>query len=384
MSHTPQDERDGLPSASGMDRYVHCPGAWAACRSAPPSPGGKLAVQGTRIHDAIKDDTEEDLEVDEAVIKANLQKLEVNALTQWTEDNAVDPIPSPLLREERLYFRAAKTLEPIATAKLDVAYLGNSSALNINYKTGFKIASDARGSWQLRTEMLCLWHTYQQLTHVRVAFAQSRLGDRYDYCDYDLRDIKHSEAELRHVLWKITLPGQPRNPGPWCAYCPAAATCPQASAYVLVVGLIVPLAGGVSGLTPEGQKLVWAQKGAVTAIFKSIEASLKALSDEDLAAIGMKREPNSDTRFVTDPQKLFELLYTNGLLMPNTEKDPDVSAREFHSWNKTTLGKLEKAVIPRLAAQKNITHAEAGKLLGELMKPVLGSNQRSPSLALND
>jgi hypothetical protein len=64
----------------------------------------------------------------------------------------------------------------------------------------------------------------------------------------------------------------------------------------------------VGKLTPEGLKKLWQSKSMLKSIMDAADARLKAMPDEQLAALGLAKKTGSERRSCTDPQKALSLL----------------------------------------------------------------------------
>ena len=113
-----KDIREGLPSASGMERFVNCAGSHQAEVGMPPLPEQKVTASGTDIHDALKTGDSENLEEDDAAVAKRLAGMETKALEDWTLACLPAHVTRPArVAEERLWIRDRKTLDLVASAQ---------------------------------------------------------------------------------------------------------------------------------------------------------------------------------------------------------------------------------------------------------------------------
>lgn len=308
-----RDERLGLASASSMDRRDHCPGSLVAERGAPYLEEEDTATSGTRIHHALETGDDSELDMSEEEIKANLDRLEKNAVAKWREDFNISKEPR-VVREQRHWIRNAE-LDLIASARPDVEYHAQDHALVINYKTGYKDPTPTEINWQVRTEAVAVHSDNPNLVHVRAAIAASRLASRFDYCDFDARSLGLGQREIEFVVWRSNKPGAPRVPGTWCRYCKARSDCREAAGYSLLPTVGMPdksdelaLLQAVSRLTPQHLSYLYCRKSTIAAILDAVEQRLKSLPEEELRLAGYEIAPGNTYRDITDTVGAFNAL----------------------------------------------------------------------------
>ncbi len=371
------DERAGLPSASGADKLFHCPGSLNAEQGhePPAAEDNDAATQGTRIHAALENDQSDALDSEETKIYIRLTEFGWSILREWMADNDLDQRQCAAGREERFWIRDRQSGGRIASAKLDRCFVCGEHGLALDFKTGFLDAAPSYVNTQLRIQALALWHEYPQLAKIRVAIAQVRFGGRTDYCDYGIEDLRESDAELLHALWKASQPAAPRYPGSWCRYCRAAGDCREAAAYSLLPVIYrhrsaEEIAVMVSELSPFDLAKIHSHKGIAEVVFKAVDARLKEMSCNELAQVGLCLKPNSPAREVINVAALHEILRQREL----------VTTDEFLKLCKIPIGETEKLAAPRLAAQSHLKAGEAKAKLADIIAPTVRLNERSPSL----
>lgn len=378
-----QDERFGLPSASAMDRVVNCPGSVSLELICPPTKEEAVTEQGDRIHKALETSETIGLTPEDIKIYSRLKNLEDEAHANWQSEFSIEE--HSLSREQRLWINHPQTFKPLCSAKLDLFFIATGRALVIDWKTGFKDATPSESNWQLRTQLVALYQSNPTLKHIRVAIGQSRFITKFDFCDYTLADIQHSERELLHHLWKAEQPDAPRRPGDHCRYCKARGFCKEAAAWSLVpvieVGNIEAKSAKqsksvvrdrVSKLSLEACAAIWERSKIANQIFDCIEERLKDLPVDELNQLGLGLKETGSVRECTDAQKLFEILYENGLC---------TDEKEFTTFLKPALTKMEDVVVPRLAEKKGITQEMAKLLIYDIVSPAVLVKPKSPSLS---
>ena len=123
------DERQGLPSASGMQRLFLCPGSWNAERKCPVDEESDDAALGTMLHAHMEQGTmPEDSEDAEAVawcheMEIYLCEKHLGMKKDWTDVQT--------LRETRLFER-----DRLFSGKPDMVAVWDRKAFVVDYKFG--------------------------------------------------------------------------------------------------------------------------------------------------------------------------------------------------------------------------------------------------------
>lgn len=366
------DERAGLGSASSAERDVNCPGWRNLTRGLPSEAGSAVAASGTAIHKAWETGDDSALDEDEADIAAALKRVEDVESARWMQENSLDAVPA-VLREERLWIRNRQTLEPLYSAQVDVAYVAKHNALIIDGKTGFKDATPSEINWQLRVQAIALWQEYPDLKRIRVAIAQGRFRPKFDPTDYELSDLLNAERDLLFHIWRTKQPDAPRVAGTWCRYCQGKAYCHEAATWAMVVAAqtreAVPTDKATavlyaSRLTPPQLAQIHARKTIIEAVLDAVNNRLKAMTDEQLAEIGLAKKPGAKKKEITDQAKARELLKA-------ALTDEQINAA-------SSISRSKAAEI--LHALTKCTKKEAGAQIDTILAPVLEEKQNSPSV----
>lgn len=298
------DPRAGLPSASSMDRYAHCPGSWSTEAGLPELPTADVTQDGTDIHEALETGDDSDLGMTQKEIATKLKSMEADAVAQWMQDFNLDG-PVTVIREERLWVHDRRTLDPLVSAQLDVGFQCGNYGLVLDFKTGFKGATPSEVSWQSRVQTIAFWQEKfdDKVQCIRAGFAASRLASKLDTTDYAPESLQRVFYELQHVLWRIKQPNAPRVPGAHCRYCRAQSTCPEAATFAMLptCGLSVlkkdqlSVVEAVQRMTPQDLALVHSRKSLAESIFKMVDERIRNLSEADLAAAGLSLGPPRKT-----------------------------------------------------------------------------------------
>lgn len=373
MTTPEKDIREGLPSASGTERFVNCAGSHQAEQGMPPLPEQAVTRSGTEIHDALESGDDSALEEDDATVAKRLSGMEHKATDDWMRDRGFDYIGTAH-REERLWIRDRKTLDLIASAQLDVFYIQGTEALFIDFKSGFKKTTASEKNWQVLTQALALWHEYPQLTNFRGGIAASRLTSTLDLVEYSAEQLAFAERELQLAVWKSKQPNPPRTPGSWCQYCRANGHCTEAAAYssiVLFNGDLkdwskLSIIEAVAKMEPAQMAHVFVRSKIANIIFENVEARLKNMPAAELEKIGLNLKPGAEKRSLTDVPKAWETIAS---LLTEPERLACISI---------AIGKLTKAI----AKKKNLKEADAKILLEQTLSGLIVKTQNKPSLEI--
>jgi CRISPR/Cas system-associated exonuclease Cas4 (RecB family) len=373
------DERENKPSASGMYMLSACPGSAKAQEGLPELPAQKVTEDGNLIHDALHKGDDSELELTQREIAAKLKQMEQSAFEEWKVEHESEIGGGKILevRETRFWVRNPRTLELIASAKPDVVYVyGFSCALVIDYKSGFADTMPAERNWQLHCQALAIRQEYR-VHKVRAAIAHKRLSSKFDSVDYDVESLARIEREILHMVWRSQQPDAPRVPGSWCRYCRFQGLCPELAAYSLMASAKVPvLANGkpdqlavldaVNRLTPKQLALVHERETIATFFFECVEAQMKRLPKDVLAAVGYQLKPGNNLKEIVDAAQAFARL---GALLTDVERFQCIDLYR---------GRAAKFVAERA----NISEKEAQKLvdeaLGDAVKEKRGNERLRP------
>lgn len=312
------DIRLGLPSASGIDRIIHCPGSVIAERGL--SDEKKLAVtqSGTDIHESMKTGDEETLGKTEREIKEDLLKMEEYSKNKWIDDGYVpEGITRVIADDSRQWIRNNK-LEPLVSAQPDKVYFSRTSMLGLNWKTGFNDPTPSELSWQCRTEVVVTWFNNPQIEHARWGIAASRLTSKLDTTDYDRNDYERFNREILHALWRAEQPDAPRVPGTHCRYCKAKSLCREYAVYNMIIASRVPITVGkpddmaiiqaIHNLTPAELGFFYARKSSVEVAYDAAKERLLSMPEEDLKSAGFEKHQGSNLSKITNAALAFQRL----------------------------------------------------------------------------
>jgi len=334
------DPRENLPSASGFGADVACPGRRNLIRELGDdlymeSDDPAQAERGTRIHKALETNSALALQAEDEIRDfETAHEFESKCRDDWAQGLTGE---FKHHREQRLWLH--RDLDAALSGQPDIVTVCGSSALGLDYKTGFASHVPAsERSWQLRVLAVLIWRNYGATT-VRVGFVKPKSYDKLDCTDYSLSDLRVAEAQIFYHLEQSNHPEAPRSAGSHCRYCPARHRCPEAAAYSMLPVVVANQSQGtkradlemaVQRLTPADWKYIW-QRGAMAKnIINAASDCLKKLSESDLKDLGIE----------VTPGKKLDPIAATGLAYDILKSNPALSASEILSCAEFSKGKL--------------------------------------------
>ena len=382
MSATITDVREGRPSASNLDRLVHCPGSLAAERGMPELPTQAVTEEGSAIHAALETGDDTKLEMTEREIKSRLIEIEDTALGEWMSQFD-SGLHAETHHEKRLWIRNRATLDKVASAQLDIFHVLANQALVIDTKTGFADATPSERNWQLKTQAVALWQAYPAVERVRVAIAHVRLTSKFDACEYSLDDLRHAEREVLHAVWRTEQPDAPRVPGSHCRYCRAQGVCREMATWALVASHAdaMPVADElgvalhVGKMTPGELAYVHSRKRLANVLFDAVSARMKTLPTDVLTSIGYELAPGVKRRDITDVTQAFLRLKP---LLQYEKSDGQVCQVIDERMQCVKISRTTAADL--LAKRTDVAKKKAQALIDEAIGDAMVENEGEPRL----
>lgn len=366
------DERLSRPSASSMERYVNCAGAWrleqaAAVQKVIPEGKGEsaAAAQGTLIHDLNESGDVSEAAYSEAEMVVEIRKREEELVRQWASDLSIPFEEIKYIREKRFWFDVSA-----ASAKLDLVAYWNEFCFVGDAKTGRLAVPPPVRNAQLR---MCAVAAVSELgfKHVRCAIINV-FGKLMAPVDYPLEDLNRLAIIFRARLKEIEQPDLLVTLGDWCLYCPAKLDCPEQQKNLGVAIQNQPKRIRWDLIPPE-QKLQWwnvfnwAEKTA-----KDGKAQIKAdLKDNPASCPGLKISPDGTTRKITDTSKAFDVL-------EGSCPDDSLLINQFLSTCSISLENFTTFYRDKTGASKE----EAEKFIAEKCQAFITSSPRSGSVSV--
>lgn len=346
------DERERLPSASGMERLALCPGSFLLEVEHGEKTTSDDATLGNRIHDWLAwrkvQLTPEEQELADA--------CEEHAKRVFEEWEAAGPgYNSDVIREQRMWARDADGLDRTWSGKPDLVAIvqrdnGIRRALVIDYKTGRGDVTQAAGNMQLRALAVLVAEEFS-VSEVRVAIVQPLAG-RPTVCDYDDVALAVAEVEINSIVRWAMKPGQERRPSPAaCKYCSAKAACPEGRNLALAMAKPLAREGGVILLTPEEMAGFLHAARAAEAIIESVRDKARRMLEEDPTSVpGWRLKPGVARESITNPQLVFDRVAALGATPEKFIGAVTVAKGKLESIVRELTGEKGKALKARLDA----------------------------------
>ena len=323
------DVRMGLPSASGLQRLIYCPGSWLAEKACPELEESEAAAMGTRLHKHMEEGTLPD-DADEREAVEWCREME-GLLAEELLGCRVE-----LFREKRLWDNCQRF-----SGQGDVVYHNEKAALAVDYKFGRIAVEGAEYNTQLYALTLLLMDNYAAFDVVYAAILQPYVSrQRPQVMRFERKDIGAMRGWLYRKLDDAAVPGAELCPGETqCRYCRAAASCPA-------LALQVQKAAGLEltrweQWSVEDRRKAWDAAKLAKKYADAIERKVRADLEAGVELPGLELAPGKAAFTVADVGGAFAHL--NAML--------DISGEEFVRCCKVGISELDKLVHAKLAAQ---------------------------------
>lgn len=242
MNTIPHDEREGLPSASGLDAEIRCPGRRNLC-AGEKQPDSKASIRGTKIHE---------------VLSGQIPIGQIPESDHWTisrimfeEGRLVDGelIPgfdlhgAECIRETaekgRLWL-CDDSLKPVFSAKPDAIYVKTSGkkkiVVDVNYKTGYSRTVPIIRNWQIKAEAVVAALHHGADAAVGLLIHPHHPDSLSEVIAFNEETLKENRQRILDAVEEFKNPDAPRIVnGISCAYCPARGRCPEYQQHVATV-----------------------------------------------------------------------------------------------------------------------------------------------------
>ena len=320
------DPRRGLPSASGMERLVLCPGSWFAEHALPEDGPNEAAEKGTELHRHME-------------LGSAPEEPEEAELLDWVRKTEYELVlshfgiyPGPM--RERRWWSAAGSF----SGQPDVVYVKGGVALLLDYKFGRAAVSASPANKQLAALAYLAFDNLPGVETVLCGIIQPLVSREVpQLVQYCRAEYSALSGYFDAALAAASVPGAPLCPGVvQCRYCRAAATCSACTAMV---------AAG-------SQKRDWAERsperkaGALrlAVLAKKWAESIERRAREDLkndvgSIPGFALAPGRSSFKITDAAGAFAVL----------EERCGIPAQEFARCCSVRISELDKVVHAELA-----------------------------------
>lgn len=305
MTTAGTDPREGLPSASGLDLIVACPGSWLAQKDLPPLPPDTDRTDGSEMHAAFAGEV--DIEsLDSATKQATVsaaERIRDRIFKQYATGTEKD-----VIHIESRYWLHDLRGQRCFSGQVDWAMITPKGlALILDFKSLFgDYACDS--SWQLLGQACAFYQTMKRegviVDEILCGFIQPRVTMEPKMVRYSRVDLEASiDIILRH-LHAAHLKDSPRYPGAHCGKCAAAGVCLEAQSLTAMVGFNSALPA-INRLTPQQIATILPRLPLIEKLCEQIRARAKQAALEQEGAI-----PGYEIKYVEARQVITDI---NGL-----------------------------------------------------------------------
>lgn len=343
-----KDERQGLPSASGMQRLFLCPGSWQAEKKCPVDEESEDAAMGTMLHACMEQGTmPEDPEDAEAVdwcreMEKNLCEKHLGMNESWMEAQTV--------REARLFEK-----DRLFSGKPDMVTIWNRKAFVVDYKFGRIPVTTAERNLQLSALAVLVMdgHEAYHVEEVFVCILQPYASRKEPaVCRYTRESVEQARAFFRACIERAQDEHAPLKPSEKaCRYCRALSSCPAVS-LALVNVTSSDLTAAWEQWSPEKRREAYDLAKLAEKRASIVKSKVKADLEAGVEIPGLALAPGKKAFTITDAAVAFQIL--NGLF-------PDgITAQAFTACCKVGITDLDKLVhTVRKAADAGAKVAES-------------------------
>jgi hypothetical protein len=365
QSEALSNARRGLPSASGMERMILCPGSWHLERSIEieeiPS---RSAIDGAILHEVLAGlRPETGLSDRQLWVVSRCHQIVAELEEQLGFPRDVEGRRT-IVEERFWYYDEAHT--ELFSGQLDFAAVIGNRGLIVDYKTGSGPVTPTAENYQMRASAVLLAHNFE-LDEVFVAIVQPLADNETSVVRYGREDLRRAEVDMLVGLRIAATSSPVRVPGEkQCRYCKAKGICPEVR--VQVLDLLPPPTTANGGLDAKnrppvipalsGEELaeLLPKLDIVEKVIREIRRQAKDLLERQPDAIdGYRLREGAERRSVRDVEEAFRRL-------------ADVMTPEqFASCCNVQIGRLEEM----LRAVTGETMSRSKEILDELLGEVI-------------
>lgn len=293
------DEREGRPSASGMERLALCPGSWNASKGIEEA-SNEHAVRGNRIHSLIAGEDVENHTAEETDIANQCERLAGIIVLQHMARPMEDC--TEVWRENRIWTRSGN--EPLWSGKPDLVVIYGKRAVIIDFKTGRGEVEHAANNKQLRALAVLIDGCFDgKLENILVAVVQPLASQSMSLCDYTKADIELARVEIRNTIEEALLPDAKRVAGEaQCKYCPAKSRCPEANGVVTELSVPQP---GITMLASLELSVMLDRCKQAEVIIDALRDEAKRRLEAQVPVEGWELKPGAIRETITHPEAVF-------------------------------------------------------------------------------
>lgn len=323
-----KDERQGRPSASGMQRLFLCPGSWQAEKKCPVDEESEDAALGTMLHACMEHGTTpENPEDAEAV--AWCREMEDSLCNKYLGCSYIR------YRELRLFERGDR----LFSGKPDLVAVGVRKAFVVDYKFGRLPVAAAECNLQLSALAVLVMDMFEEgaVDEVFVCILQPYASRKEPaVCRYTRESVEQARAFFRACIEQAQDEHAPLKPSEKaCRYCRAQSSCPAVK-LALVQVTSGDLTAAWEEWSPEKRREAYDLAQLAKKWAASVEAKVKADLKAEQEIPGLCLTSGKKAFTVTDPAAAYNVLH---------ELFPDrIGAAEFTAVCKVGITELDKLV----------------------------------------
>lgn len=342
----PIDEREGKPSASGIERLTLCPGSWLAEQGLPDEKSD-VAERGDRIHlwlakeaagDPVPELPDDELEL---ALRCQEQRLELGRSLFGTADS---------ISIERRFRVLDDYGNTVATGQADFVSFTGKRALIVDYKTGRGEVTESPRNPQLMTLAVAVDdETMWNAEEIIVAIIQPDASTKPLCASYDRAALSAARETVLRAVNDAMTPHAPRVPGEkQCKYCRAKAHCPAAHENIktLAVTTIQP----AEMVTSEEIAALLDRCGAAEKVIGAIRAEAKRRLTEGQVVPGWKLKPGVEREKIVNVNGVFANMVAKGATAEEFAGICSVTKTELKALLKAKTGAKGKALDAELDA----------------------------------
>lgn len=314
--------RKGLPSASGMERMILCPGSWHLERTIDyeDSPS-RSALDGTMLHEVLAGLRTDDSLSDRHLWVVRRCRAIVEELETALGFSDTDPQRRTIVEERFWYYDEG--YGDLYSGQMDFAVVNGNRGLIVDYKTGSGPVTPTAENYQMRASAVLLAHNFD-LDEVHVAIVQPLAVNDTSVVRYGRGELRRAEVDILVGMRLASAENPARVPGDkQCRYCRAKGLCPEVREQVME---LVPLAAAGNGatMTKRGHLTLAPQTGEELArilpkldvaekVIREIRRIAKEILEHDPSAIeGYRLREGAERRSIRDAllayQRMSQLL----------------------------------------------------------------------------
>jgi len=224
MKPTEHDlETEGLPSASGFDAELRCPGKRHLCAHLPKEKDTAITKRGQKIHDALAAGDFGELAPSDETTASRIAYGEAQIVHEYSFEGAI-------VEFEQRFWDVDDGLEHTWSARVDRHdwQPQQRRLLVIDDKTGWGIPPPVHTNWQIRSEAGLLAERYDAVEVVAALIHPHHPEALWQAKVYSRKSCDELLAVVRHGVRMIQMKDQRRIVGGiQCQFCMAKRVCPE-------------------------------------------------------------------------------------------------------------------------------------------------------------